>query len=513
MAARLLLRGESGRILLRFSLYQLTEPVVKQLRVVKVGSTLQTRWLRTTSYSLTDPSPVSTTVANIKPVEATPEEEDLYREHFIPITRRSIIRYLMDKDGFLTEEEKKVYEDFALALDSAIVNKYHGILQDLKTLFDPINPDKDTIQTRQWNSRERLDNEFWLLQRLEDLVEKASFHELPKSFVQKVLEEHEVREGVRVSIDPNKYAVLRFWALGREKPKIEVKWYEELLQKILRRPAMEKDGIEYYKRVVVAIRLKKDHKLLLKAFKEVPVSSLEMLLPDGKINMTKIDKGILTFSLGLAGAGIVAKIVTLMAKIHIDWMLLVTMVTGLIGVRGWTVYKNRRNSYMVDLSRMLYFKNIANNRGLLALLVDRAEDESFKEALLVYSFLLANRPPSALTKGSNQLLPVDLGGIPDVQLEKNIEEWILEKTNSSVDFDSSEAVKLLKNLGILSVVNDKLHVLNLQAAIRNLPQQPQSLIARAEESDIYEGYDRDEFLETEEEYRDEEKKSKRYGWF
>lgn len=105
------------------------------------------------------------------------------------------------------------------------------------------------------------------------------------------------------------------------------------------------------------------------------------------------------------------------------------------------------------------------------------------------------------------------GGIPDVQLEKNIEEWILEKTNSSVDFDSSEAVKLLKNLGILSVVNDKLHVLNLQAAIRNLPQQPQSLIARAEESDIYEGYDRDEFLETEEEYRDEEKKSKRYGWF
>lgn len=38
----------------------------------------------------------------------------------------------MDKDGFLTEEEKKVYEDFALALDSAIVNKYHGILQDLK---------------------------------------------------------------------------------------------------------------------------------------------------------------------------------------------------------------------------------------------------------------------------------------------------------------------------------------------------------------------------------------------
>lgn len=188
-----------------------------------------------------------------------------------------------------------------------------------------------------------------------------------------------------------------------------MKWYQELLQKVLRRPAINNEGIEYYKRVVVAIRLKKDHKLLLKAFKEVPVHSLEMLLPDGKINMTKIDKGILTTSLGLAAAGIIAKIVTLMAKIHIDWMLLVTMVTGLIGIQGWTVYKNRRNAYMVDLSRMLYFKNIANNRGLLALLVDRAEDESFKEALLVYTFLLVNRPPSTMKKGSNQLLPADLG--------------------------------------------------------------------------------------------------------
>lgn len=105
------------------------------------------------------------------------------------------------------------------------------------------------------------------------------------------------------------------------------------------------------------------------------------------------------------------------------------------------------------------------------------------------------------------------GGIPDIQLEKNIEEWILEKTKSSVDFDSSEAVKILKNLGILSIVNDKLHVLNLQAALRNLPQQPQSLIARSDESDIYEGYDRDEFQETEEEYKVEETKSKKYGWF
>lgn len=38
----------------------------------------------------------------------------------------------MEKKDFLTPEEQKYFEDFALALDSAIVNQYHGVLQELK---------------------------------------------------------------------------------------------------------------------------------------------------------------------------------------------------------------------------------------------------------------------------------------------------------------------------------------------------------------------------------------------
>lgn len=38
----------------------------------------------------------------------------------------------MQRKDFLTKEELKVYEDFALSLDTAIVNKYHGVLQELK---------------------------------------------------------------------------------------------------------------------------------------------------------------------------------------------------------------------------------------------------------------------------------------------------------------------------------------------------------------------------------------------
>ena len=53
------------------------------------------------------------------------------RERYIPITRRSILRFLLEEEGFLTTAEKKTFKEFALALDSAIVNKYHGILHEL----------------------------------------------------------------------------------------------------------------------------------------------------------------------------------------------------------------------------------------------------------------------------------------------------------------------------------------------------------------------------------------------
>ena len=70
-------------------------------------------------------------------------------------------------------------------------------------------------------------------------------------------------------MDPEKYAVLRFWVLGHESPEVEVPLSERILNTILRRKPRQKSSFEYYKRVVVAIRLKKDSKLILKAFKEV----------------------------------------------------------------------------------------------------------------------------------------------------------------------------------------------------------------------------------------------------
>lgn len=160
---------------------------------------------------------------------------------------------------------------------------------------------------------------------------------------------------------------------------------------------------------MVVIRQKKDSKLVLKAFKDVPVDALEMVLPDGKIKMNMLDKGLLSVSVGIAVVSIVVKVFMVLVEYNFDWSLLVTLLTGLISVRVWTVYKNKRNKYLVKLSRILYYKNLANNRSLLTLLVDRAEDESYKEALLVYFFLLTSRDPLNAFKPSATLRSSELG--------------------------------------------------------------------------------------------------------
>ena len=65
--------------------------------------------------------------------------------------------------------------------------------------FDPVNPDKDTMSTRQVTRKERLDSEFELLQKLAHVMMKANFRELSRDVVDEAMKEHKVREGVVVS--------------------------------------------------------------------------------------------------------------------------------------------------------------------------------------------------------------------------------------------------------------------------------------------------------------------------
>lgn len=364
---------------------------------------------------------------------------------FVPMTRKALIRRIVEDENLINSNDRSYFQNLAVNLDNAIAGTFHGVLGELKALYDPLNPDKETLTLHNTSKKERLDNEFWLLEKLSQLLEKAHFYELPVEDVRSALKEHDAGDGVLVSVDPKKYDVLRVWVVGKEfEPDNTGRWYSRVAGRVVKRfkPPIK---AERYKRVVIAIRAKKQSKLMLKSFKDIRCANLEQLLPEGKIRMTKFDQRVLAATLTIGAASVVIKLVSFLADYKISWIYIAISVAGVVAARAWTIYKNKRNSYLVRLSQTLYFKAIANNRALFTLLADRAEDEVFKGTLLAYSFLQA---PLNLSGGGHRT-GLHSEGMTVGELKQHIEDWMNLKFQVTLKYDPLEPLKQLENLGLL----------------------------------------------------------------
>ena len=261
-----------------------------------------------------------------------------------------------------------------------------------QSLYDPLNPDKETLVTRFIGTKERQDREYLLLQKLSKVLDKAGFYELPHESVQEALKEHDIGDGVLVKVDPSKYDILRIWVVGKDMQSDDkaIGWAHKARKSVRYQVYGRPSTRERYKRVIIAVRAKNQRKLILKTFKDIPCPNLEHLLPEGKIEMTRFDQILVGLSLTIGLTTAVVKLITFMVDHHIGVLPIATIATVVLLARTWSVYRSRRNKYLADLTQTLYFKSMANNRALLTLVVDRAEDEAYKAAMLAYSFIRAS---------------------------------------------------------------------------------------------------------------------------
>lgn len=306
-----------------------------------------------------------------------------------------------------------------------------------------MDPDKDTYQSRVLSRKEVLDNEYYLLQRVEKILDKANFFEIPREKLLSQLHDRDT-SGVIISVDPSEYELLRVWTRGQEPTKVSLYTrVKNFVAALLRRqegPVSESIPMTYT-RVFLAVRSRGEKKLHLKVFKDIHADKLEHLLPRGKIKMSAFDKGTLTFSVLLGACLPFTRIVPLLSDFKIQWIWGGVGLAGLIAGRAWISYKNKRNHYLANLATTLYFKTVSNNRGVLTLLTDRAQDEEFKEALLAYTFLLCP------AKSDSFDLP--LYDSPD-SLKHRIEEWLEQRFQlKDFSFDIDDALGKLSDLGLL----------------------------------------------------------------
>jgi hypothetical protein len=106
---------------------------------------------------------------------------------------------------------------------------------------------------------------------------------------------------------------------------------------------------------------------------------------------------------------------------------------------------------MKALSESLYFKNLDNNAGVFHHLIDAAEEEEVKEAVLAYFFLLKENRP---------LEKEELDGI--------IENWFENRWDCRINFEIDDALKKLERLELVTRDGNALRCLPLADAKRQL---------------------------------------------
>ncbi|CAF1162371.1 unnamed protein product [Rotaria sordida] len=425
------------------------------------------------------------------------------REHFIPLTRPSLIR-LIATDSNLTDdkEDRVLFHELCHGFDSAVVQHYYPILNELKYLFNPLNPDNETIDGRRISYRDRLDNEYWLLQKINDLLHRANFTELPRNVLLDKFIHHEdslLSSHINVKIDGYDYDVLKFWILGREQMSIEAKpWWKRFFKK--NNQSISRD---YFKRVILAVRLKGQDRLYLKAFRDIPLQNLTQLLPVGKLQMGNFEQQLIRLTFLIGAGTFVTHLITTMANYQVPGLVIggssLTLLFGLLSLRN---YHRSKINYLSHMSQLLFYKNIASNKQLLAMIIDRAEDELSKEVLLVYMFILWKQRQNMTLTNKN--------------LELEIENWIRSKTNTDITFNSDQSVEFLRKLGIISHDDPSrptsLKVIPYKQVIGILPKTSRTLSEKNEEWDLIEGYDKKYFELDWKTVLNEDKLLNKTGW-
>lgn len=106
-------------------------------------------------------------------------------------------------------------EEFSVHVDSCTLFHYHHLLARLQALYDPINPDRETLDQPSLTDPQRLSNEQEVLRALEPLLAQANFSPLSEDALAYALVVHHPQDEVQVTINLDQYIYMQFWALGQ----------------------------------------------------------------------------------------------------------------------------------------------------------------------------------------------------------------------------------------------------------------------------------------------------------
>jgi len=401
------------------------------------------------------------------------------RNRFIPFRKADIIEMCIN-DSLLSEHDQNLFRQFCRILGSLIHFEFHHQVEMLKDCYSPFNPDADTRLNYDYSEQEKKTLQKKLVEGLAAILNAANFQKITETDLEEALKEESLFK-IRLRVDFEDFEEVIFYQRGESLK-------EETLLKFY---GFKKEPFIFtnYDRVMIYIKFKeedyfkaKNQKTLyftpgstiIKLFQNVPKADLEMLFPNSEVRMKTIDKLIIGIPAAVSGIVVIATklgaSILLIASVISFWLgltkkevkieqqHLIALALGLATLGGFLFkqvnkFKNRKIKFMKALSDNLYFKNLDNNTGVFHHLVDAAEEEEFKEAVLAYYFLLVEDKDLTIS-----------------ELDDTIERWFESKHNCRINFEIEDAFKKLERWGLVHLDKSIIRGKNLNDAMQQLDE-------------------------------------------
>ena len=386
-----------------------------------------------------------------------PIPEPARTDGYIP-ARKADLAAAIAAEGALPPAEAAAMGEVFRLLAAILHFEAHEKLEQLKALYDPLDPDAPD------NRRDTSAAAFEAFeQALTGALTRANFEEIDADTVQ-TRDATKLLTGLSIKASLAGIRRIRFFARGTRMETIEIKHWLGLRKRRVETPMMSD--------VVVLVGFKGETEIgaadrrafarlrrgvepgaaLVKHFRNVAAPELVTLHPGAKPSMRPRDQVFLAAPALAGGVPVLLNLwpaLTILAAVIAAYftagqildneklMRAVGALGGLVALGAFVMRQRMKFEattlrYQKQLADTIYFRNLANNAGVLDLLVGAGEEQDVKEAFLAYWALRrADRP------------------LVKAEIDNAAEQFLRERMGLNVNFEIQDAVAKLERMGLI----------------------------------------------------------------
>lgn len=390
------------------------------------------------------------------------EDFDCRRERFLPLTRFALLDRLTLPEAWAPGQAQEVRRFFRY-LDYWRQQQYSARILELEQTYEPFSPDTDLLMTRKFSAVERASMQRRVVDGMRSVLAQANYERIDPAKVE-IIMTTESHYGLDLVVDMGAFEEIEIWYRGAStrrderrslkrffrKEEFDVPIFQRLFvlfklkpfekrvaEEMMRSNLTREDAEKRVKRMRAMLPPQvREGNIYMKLFKNIPRTDLEMVFPNTEVRFRMFDKIKLGLTasggLGFGAFGAAGKL----AMIATNPIGAAGAVFALGGVvfRQAIAFMNQKQRYMVVMAKNLYFHSMADNRGVMLKLANRAAEEDIKEEMLLYTVLAKESANRA-----------DL-----TEIDHGIERWLSSAFGVNVDFDLHDALDRLIADGIVT---------------------------------------------------------------